>query len=574
VSQRIRVVFVITQFDTGGVQFQLWLRLKHLDLERYDCRVAVLTDGSSYLLDRVRSLGVPVDFLHIDAERALWRRVGTIRDYFARLRPDVVDTLLTWDSVYGTIAAALARVPLIVTELQNHRISVRRGYTLAFRALEAFALRLLSDQVVCCSQAVHRSYARAIPGLADKSSVIHDAIDIEQTFPYRADARRALGLPLDVPIVGTIGRFTEQKDHDTLLRAARRLVDRQPHSLVAIVGYGPLHERLLEQCDRLGLADHVRFLGEITDPYAFYAAVDVFVMTSRWEGFPVVILEAMTAGRPVVSTRVGGIAEAIEQGRSGFLSEPGDDEGLAAAMAQLVADETLRARLGAAARQDVERYSIQRLAGKWTRLYESSWGQGAGHAAAPAELPEGAQTARPETASLPSHASRILLWRLCPLPRLLQLASDLRQRFPDATIECVCQTSVAGRLEKAGVRPIPYGEGRFSPLRLGGRQLVQLRRRDYDLVLLPFNEPTRHGYATAEVCAIWAGRGVAFGVAAWSGHIELIDSLSWASFVRTRWLSSPRHATDLIQSGSVLVRSVLSARRRTRVPVTDTVGPP
>jgi hypothetical protein len=65
--------------------------------------------------------------------------------------------------------------------------------------------------VVCCSQAVHRSYARAIPGFADKSSVIHDAIDIEQTFPYRADARRALGLPLDVPIVGTIGRFTDHR---------------------------------------------------------------------------------------------------------------------------------------------------------------------------------------------------------------------------------------------------------------------------------------------------------------------------------------------------------------------------
>lgn len=571
--QRIRVVFVITQFDTGGVQFQLWLRLKHLDPKRYDCRVAVLTHGSSYMLDRVRSLGVPVDFLHIDSERALWRRVGTIRDYFARLRPDVVDTLLTWDSVYGTMAATLARVPLIVTELQSHRMSVRRGYSRGFRALEVFALRLLSDHVVCCSEAVYRSYARAIPGFAGKSSVIHDAIDIEQAFPDRADARRRLGLPLDVPIVGTIGRFTEEKDHDTLLRAARRLVDRQPRALVAIAGYGPLHDRLLQQCDRLDLAGHVRFLGEITDPYAFNAAVDVFVLTSRWEGFPVVILEAMAAGRPVVSTRVGGIAEAVEQGRSGFLSEPGDDAGLAAAMAQLVADETLRARLGAAARQDVERYAIQRLAVKWTRLYESNRGHGAGRAAAPAESPEGAQTARPETASLPSHASRILLWRLCPLPTLLRLVSDLRQRFPDATIDCVCQTSVAGRLEKAGVRPVPYGEGRFSPLRLGLRRLVHLRGRGYDLVLLPFNQPTRHGYARAEHCAVWAGRGVAFGVAAWSEQIEVLDPLSWSSIVRTRWLSSPRHATDLIQSASVLVRSALSARRRTRVPVMETDFP-
>jgi glycosyltransferase involved in cell wall biosynthesis len=567
-------VFVITQFDTGGVQFQLWLRLKHLDPERYDCHVAVLANGSSYLLDRVRALGVPVDFLHIDVERALWRRVGIIRDYLVRLHPDIVDTLLTWDSVYGTMAAALARVPLIMTELQNDREALRRGYTLAFRALEIFALRLLSDHIVCCSQAVHRSYARAIPRFARKSSVIHDAIDIGQARPDRDEARRALGLPLDVPVVGTIGRFTEQKDHDTLLRAARRLVDREPQALVAIAGYGALHDRLVQQCERLGLSGHVRFLGEITDPYAIYAAVDVFVMTSRWEGFPVVILEAMAAGRPVVSTRVGGIAEAIEQGRSGFLCEPGDDEGLAAAMAQLLADEALRASCGAAARQDVERYSIQRLTKKWTRLYESRRASGARQVAAPARSPGGTETIRSAAPPLPVHASRILLWRLCPLTRLLRLASDLRQRYPDATIDCVCQTSVAGRLEKAGVRPIPYGEGRFSLLRLGVRHLMQVRGRGYDLVLLPFNQPTRHGYTSAELCATWAGRGVAFGVAAWSGQIEPVDTFSWGSIVRTRWLYCPRYATDLLRSGSVLVRSVLSARRGARFPAPNTVRLP
>jgi glycosyltransferase involved in cell wall biosynthesis len=572
-SGRIRVVFVITQFHTGGVQFQLWLRLKHLNPERYDCRVAVLTDGDSYLLERVRALGVPVDFLHVDSERALWRRVRTIRDYFARVRPDVVDTLLTWDSVYGTIAAALDGVPLIVSEVQNDRVAVRRGYSRLFRLLETFALRMVADHVVCCSQAVHRSYARAIPRFAARSSVIHDAIDIEQAFPDEGDARRRLGLPLDVPVIGTIGRFTEQKDHDTLLRAARRLVDRCPRALVAIVGYGPLHDRLLEQCDRLGLGGHVRFLGEITDPYPFYAAVDVFVMTSRWEGFPVVILEAMAAGRPVVSTRVGGIAEAVDHGRSGFLTEPGDDEGLAAALAALVADPALRGRFGNAARADVHRYAIQRLARKWTRLYESVREQPARRAAAPGVSMVRIRETATATPTLPPGAARILLWRLCPMPRLLQLVADLRLRYPGVAIECVCQASVAARLEMAGVRPIPYGEGRFSPWRLGARQLLALRRRRYDLVLLPFNEPSRHGYALAEMCAVGTGGRVAFGVAAWSGRIALTDALSWRSIARRRWLASPRHVSDLFQSTALVARSALSARRRARLPPTHTAMP-
>ncbi len=570
-SARIRVVFVITQFDTGGVQFQLWLRLKHLDRERYDCRVAVLTHGSSYLLDRVHALGVPVDFLHIEHERVLWRRVATVRAYLASVRPHVVDTLLTWDNVYGAIAATLAGVPMIVSELQNDRVAVRRGYTLGFRALEAFALRRLADHVVCCSHAVHRSYAQAMSGFAGKSSVIHDAIEVMQPVPDQAEARRHFGLPLDVPIVGTIGRFTEQKDQATQLRAARAQVDQHPRSLVAIVGYGPLHDSLIEACERLGLSGDVRFLGEITDPYPFYAAVDVFVMTSRWEGFPVVLLEAMASGRPVVSTDVGGIAEADEHGTSGFLTAPGDDAAIASALARLVADEPLRARFGVAARAAVEPYSIHRSGLQWIRLYELS---GKLDARSPAAVPASyGRTAivQDESAALPAGASRILLFRLCPLERMLQLASDLRRRYPDAAIDCVCQTSVASRVEKAGIRPIAYGEGRFSPLRLGWRQLVNLRRR-YGLVLLPFNEPTRRGYAAAEACAAWAGRGAVFGVAAWSERTEVVDTVSWGSIVRSRWLSSPQHVSDLIQSARVLVSTALLARQRVRVPAPST-GP-
>jgi hypothetical protein len=89
-----------------------------------------------------------------------------------------------------------------------------------------------------------------------------------------------------------------------------------------------------------------------------------------------------------------------------------------------------------------------------------------------------------------------------------------------------------------------------------------LRRRGYDLVLLPLNEPSRHGYAWAELCATWAGRGAALGVAAWSEQIEPVDTLSWGTIVRARGLRSPRHATDLLRSASVLVRAVFAARRR------------
>lgn len=554
---RTRLLFVITQFDTGGVQFQLWLRLTHLDPSRYDCRVAVLTGGESYLLDRVRGLGVPVDMLHIDTDRALWRRVRRVRQYIASVQPDVVDTLLMWDNVYGTAAAALAGVPCIVAELQNNRESVRRSYSPGFRALEAFALRFLCDHVVCCSQAVFDSYARVFPGFGRKASVIHDAIDITQPIPPRAQARQALGLPADAPIVGTIGRLVEQKDHDTLLRAASRLVALHPEALIVIAGYGPLHDRLVAQRERLCLSDRVRFLGEITNPYLFYAAVDVFAMTSRWEGFPVVLLEAMSAGLPVVSTRVGGIAEAITHGTSGLLAEAGDERTLAASMAALLDNQVMRSRIGAAARQEVARYGIHELIACWRHLY----GQGgrprqvAGTPAAvsvPGPVPPGL--------ALPERATRILVWRLCPMGRLLTLVTDVRRRYPDAEIDCVCQSNAADSVCTAGMRPIPYGDGRFTARRLGPAALFNLRRRHYDLVLVPFNQPTREGYAAAEWCAAWAGRGPAYGMSAWSDQVEPVAALTPGSVIAHRWLGSPRLLRDAVLSALTLVRGAVARR--------------
>lgn len=562
-AERTRILFIIAQFDTGGVQFQLLLRLKHLDPARYDCRVAVLTgDGSSYLLDRVRALNVQVEFLHVEEERALWRRVGRIRDHIMRIQPDIVDTLLGWDNTYGTIAAALARVPMVVAELQNEREAVRRTTTLVDRALEAFALRLLADRIACCSNAVQESYARVFPGFVRRSMVIHDAIDAGQPSPNREEARRRFGLPLDATIVGTIGRLAPQKDHDTLLRATRELVNRHPNVIVAIGGYGPLRDALLRQRAELGLDNHVRFLGEIDDPYTLYGAVDVFAMSSRWEGFPVVVLEAMMAGRPVVSTRVGGIAEAVAQGLSGLLCAPGDSQGLAEALATLVADGDMRQRFGAESRRRVEPYTIQQLRGKWTALYESGPDCAAPRSEAPQDLRKHEQLAPLSAPALPEQASRILLWRLCPLDRLQRFIDELRRRYPGAEIDCVCQTGTATRLEQFGVHAIPYGEGRFSVFRLGVRRLVALRRRNYDLVCLPFNQPSRGGYAAAECCAAWAGRGAALGLAAWSAQLAPRDTITWARIARTRWIDSPRQLNDVLQSAGVLAKSALLARRR------------
>ncbi|OGA50716.1 MAG: hypothetical protein A3G25_11480 [Betaproteobacteria bacterium RIFCSPLOWO2_12_FULL_63_13] len=273
-----------------------------------------------------------------------------------------------------------------------------------------------------------------------------------------------------------------------------------------------------------------------------------------------VLLEAMAAGRPIVSTRVGGVAEAIDDGRNGFLCEAGDDRALAVAMSRLLGDEALRRRVGESARQDVSRYAIQHLVEDWNRVYALCPSQVHRQAAAIVRSRAPGESANLQGVEWPARAARILLWRLCPMDRFLYLVGDLRRRFPGVEIDGVCQAGMAGRLEAAGVRPISYGEGRFSARRLGVRRLLQLRRR-YDLVLVPFNQPTCDGYTSAGLCAVWAGRGRAVGLAAWTDSVSPVVALSWGTIVRERCLTSSQLVGDLLMSGLVLLRGALLARR-------------
>ena len=512
VARRVRILFLITQFDTGGVQFQLYLRLRHLDPQRFDARVLVLTGGTSYLLDKVRALGVPVEILHLD-DCSLAGKVLRIRKAIAAVGPDIVDAMLGWDITYGNAAATLANVPFIVAEIQNERKAVTAETSLAFRILQGLALRCFCDTVVCCSYRAQDSYLRAMPWLASRTTVIHDAIDgAAHPQTTRDTDRAALGIAPGAVVVGTIGRLVDQKDHATLIRAAARVTSAQPETFFIIAGYGQLRDQLESQIAESGLTDRVRLLGEITDPQRFYALVDVFVLTSRWEGFPVVLLEAMAAGKPVVSTDVGGITEMIEHGKSGMLCPPGNDEGLAAALLRVVQNAGLRARYGAQGHERVvSLFAIQRLISEWHEIYRKGLEDRRGLAIVPDR--DAVHDDEQPAINWPASAQRILVWRLCPFDDYASLIRALRARYPNAIIDGLCQASAVASVSPllTGGRAIPYGDGSFSLARLGTRTL-ELRNSGYDLALVPYNAAGRTGYRQAETAAAWISPGRAFGV--------------------------------------------------------------
>jgi glycosyltransferase involved in cell wall biosynthesis len=184
--------------------------------------------------------------------------------------------------------------------------------------------------------------------------VVHNGVgDIAAGSPDE----RLLAFARGRPLAGLVAVLRPQKDPLALVRAAGALAGER--GCAAIVGDGALAGAVEAEIARSGLGDRVARFAYGGSMAPHLAALDVFVLPSAWEAFPIALLEAMQAGLPVLATRVGGVAEAVQDGVTGRLVDPGDDRALAAALAGLVADAPLRARMGAAARRVVaERYSL------------------------------------------------------------------------------------------------------------------------------------------------------------------------------------------------------------------------
>ncbi|MFV0258379.1 MAG: glycosyltransferase [Acidimicrobiales bacterium] len=184
----------------------------------------------------------------------------------------------------------------------------------------------------------------------------------------RSDARRALGLDPDRPVVGTVGNLTAKKDHRTLLRAvADERVD--PGVQLLIVGSGPLDAELRRYAAELGIDERVWFLGTRSDVFALLALLDVFVLSSRFEGFPIALVEAMVSGVPVVSTAVGGVPELIVDHDNGRLVPPGRPGPLGAAITDLLTDRAAASRMAAAGRAAGERLDLRHAVTALESLY-------------------------------------------------------------------------------------------------------------------------------------------------------------------------------------------------------------
>jgi glycosyltransferase involved in cell wall biosynthesis len=227
------------------------------------------------------------------------------------------------------------------------------------------------DRLIAVSEGLRRSYCRiGVP--EERFATVPNGVAPLSDRIGRDAARAALGLDPRQPVVLTVGRLTHMKGQWHLVDAVRGLLDRFPDLAVVLVGHGPLRETLEKRAAGLGVGGAVRFTGHRTDARRLLAAADVFVLPSRHEGMPLVALEAMEAGLPVVATRVIGTEEVVEDGVTGALVRPGDPAALGTALGRLLTDPALRRRQGDAGRRRyLACFTRERMARDTAAVYES-----------------------------------------------------------------------------------------------------------------------------------------------------------------------------------------------------------
>jgi glycosyltransferase involved in cell wall biosynthesis len=378
---RIRVVQVVTKLELGGAQ-QLVLELcRRLDRRRFEPVLLSGPDGE--LAAEARALPtcrfVPVPHLvrqvsPIDDVRALAELTARIaRERGTASGPVVVHTHSSKAGVLGRAAARLASADGVVHTVHGYgfhagqRAMVRRAYV----GLERLAARLC-DRLVAVADENRRTGVALGLFPESRCEVIPGGIDVAayaRPSAPRSELRTALGLPDGAPVVGMIACLKPQKAPEDFVAVAARVRAAVPDACFVLAGDGERRGAVEAAARAAGLDGAFRLLGWRRDVPDLLAAMDVLVLTSRWEGLPLVLPQAMAAGRPVVATRVNGSPEAVREGVTGHLAEPGDVDGLAERVVALLADPDRRHAMGEAARAAAPAFDIDAMVRRYEAVY-------------------------------------------------------------------------------------------------------------------------------------------------------------------------------------------------------------
>jgi glycosyltransferase involved in cell wall biosynthesis len=363
-SARTKLLMVVNALHVGGGERFLVGLATGLPAERWDVTVCVMKKHDGPLISELEDAGVRV----VTIDRSGRKDVGA----FARLvslvrreRPEIVHSHMFTANLWGTLAARLARVPVVIAHEQTWSYV---GQPLR-RFLDGRVIGRRADVMVAVSTRDQERMTSIEHVPAGKTVFIPNAYMPPLGEQPDGDLRSELGLDRDTPLAGTMVVLRPQKALDVLIDAFAIVSERLPEAHLAIAGYGQMAEVWQAHARAIGVADRVHWLGIRTDGAVVRDALDVAVMSSDFEGTPLFAFECMAAHLPMVVTDVGGQRDIFESGTSALLVPPQDPAAMAEALEELLRSPERRRAMADAAYDRLPEFTVERAVERFEGLY-------------------------------------------------------------------------------------------------------------------------------------------------------------------------------------------------------------
>ncbi|MEI6631407.1 MAG: glycosyltransferase family 4 protein [bacterium] len=351
----VNLLYVITKLELGGAQTQLLSLIRRLDQQRFKVFLFTAIDG--VLINEAQA----IPGITLKKSRCLGRLINPFKDLLALIEIrrfikkndiEIVHTHSSKAGIIGRWGGKLAGAGVIIHTVHgwsfnDYQPSLIR---LFFIWLERLTARF-TDKLIVVSNCDKRKGLGNFIGEDNKYALIRYGIDYSKFGPREESIREELGVGAKNLLVGMIACFKPQKSPQDFIRLAFLVRQQMPRVKFILVGDGPLRADIEKLIKRLELEEQVILTGWRRDIPQMLAALDIFVLTSLWEGLPIAVLEAMVSSKPVIATHTGGIGEVIAEGETGFLVSPHDLHKLAQNLVALLKDESLRIKIGVKAKE-------------------------------------------------------------------------------------------------------------------------------------------------------------------------------------------------------------------------------
>jgi len=346
--EKIKILHIYKSFNVfNGLIEILTIMAQNIDHKRFELGVCVFEYAGNSFGEKFERLGGKIFNLDVPQKavnepKSFAKLVAFLKEY----KPHVVQTHVLKANLMGSAAARLAGVPVVIgTEMTLKDTAPSYFGRLRDRIIQPLTSAVLKkcDSFVVTSKFIKQEWEKGLEQSAFR--VIYPPFNLEK-LNASVSTKEARGK--EIKRIGFIGRLSDEKSIDKLLEAMKIVTAAQPRARLCIVGTGPLESKLKQQCKNLGLEKVVEFTGYKANVFEALRNFDLFVLSSRTEGCPIVILEAMAAGLAVVSTNVGGNPELVEDGKTGILVQPNCPHSIASALISLLRDESRAQKMGAA----------------------------------------------------------------------------------------------------------------------------------------------------------------------------------------------------------------------------------